>query len=626
MRYGLRNVRLWWTITRFRGGQPYAALRAEFNDAWYRRQYPDANSAKQGAFGHYVRHGAGRQYSPNEHFNEAWYINQYPDVKAAVENGGFLSGFDHYVRAGREEGRAPGPLRGATLTKDNSELLEANFDSEWYLKSYPEAARFCAEKNISPFHYYLTLGIRKRHSPNGSFDEEWYLAFYPDVAEAVELRIFRCGFEQFLLKGRYESRLPHHKRKDYLQWKYPGIAEPVAISRAKWLETKLTPPATQFVEKDTPRINFLLPTLDSEIMFGGYEAALEWIRRFLSLDLEVRLVICDDSKFDVGFGRYQLRKREGWSSFADAIDIVNVTLQKQPLDIRSSDRFVAYSGWTAIWASALAKRSGFDQFVFLIQEYEPIFHANDSFRAVLESAYRLPHIPIFNTRALLDYFRSKRLGMFHEDGESHAPISFSFEHALMETEKPNVDDLAARKARRLLFYARPEAHAARNLFELGLVALREAVQDNIFGDRWVFEGIGTLGDKTSVELRRGTVLSLFPKTDRETYRRMLREYDIGLSLMMAPHPSLLPYEMASAGLVVVTNRYEYRDDAFFSRISGNIIAADADPRSLVSALALAVSKCQDARARVAGSRINACCSWAESISDELIGQICDRLW
>ena len=44
-------------------------------------------------------------------FDEAWYLTTYPDVAAAVRDGRFASGYEHYVREGWREGRRPTPER-----------------------------------------------------------------------------------------------------------------------------------------------------------------------------------------------------------------------------------------------------------------------------------------------------------------------------------------------------------------------------------------------------------------------------------------------------------------------------------------------------------------------------------
>jgi hypothetical protein len=610
--------------------ETYSLLESEFDDRWYRNQYPEAAHLKsrREVFLYYIRRGARKGHSPNRAFNERWYLNTYPDVQVAVANAEFLCGYEHYVRYGREENRATGP-RGGQGDGDMHKLLdlvEAEFDAEWYLRTYPEASAHCRRTGMDAFRYYISYGVRNGHSPNSWFDEPWYVAFYADVADAIDEGFVRSGFEHFLLKGRREGRLPFYKAADYLNWKYPGITTPVGISNVDVLELKLCPPSTEFDPETARRVNFVLPTLDSELMFGGYEAALAWMWRFYQAGYEVRVLITDDAKFSENYARYQLRQRGSWSQLADAASFVNITQRYKRVPVRGGDRFIAYSAWCAHWASELAKRSDCPTIVFLIQEYEPVFHAHDSFRAVVEAAYRLPHIPLFNSRALAEYFRSHKLGAFGGRAGDGEPVWYSFEHALTAVEKPTPQALANRRGRKLIFYARPEAHAARNLFELGIVALREAVQRGIFDKQWVFSGIGALAREYTVSLGRGTQMLIAPKMAATEYGRILGDHDIGLSLMMAPHPSLVPFEMASAGLIVVTNNYDYRDKKFFASISANIISADADVESLVQALKTAVIRAMDWQGRVDGSQINWPTTWDQAVREDTFDELCKRLW
>ncbi len=45
-----------------------------------------------------------------EYFDEQWYLEHNPDVAQSVRDGGWQSGFDHYNKRGKCEGRAPGPV------------------------------------------------------------------------------------------------------------------------------------------------------------------------------------------------------------------------------------------------------------------------------------------------------------------------------------------------------------------------------------------------------------------------------------------------------------------------------------------------------------------------------------
>ena len=55
------------------------------------------------------------------------------------------------------------------------------------------------------------------------------------------------------------------------------------------------------------------------------------------------------------------------------------------------------------------------------------------------------------------------------------------------------------------------------------------------------------------------------KLTMQDYDRVLRTAQIGLSLMLSPHPSYPPLEMAAYGMVVVTNRYGTKDLSIYGR-------------------------------------------------------------
>ena len=59
-----------------------------------------------------------------------------------------------------------------------------------------------------------------------------------------------------------------------------------------------------------------------------------------------------------------------------------------------------------------------------------------------------------------------------------------------------------------------------------------------------------------LELGGGAALELLPRREQGGYADVLRDHDVGLALMYTPHPSLVPIEMASAGMLTVTNSFE----------------------------------------------------------------------
>ena len=104
------------------------------------------------------------------------------------------------------------------------------------------------------------------------------------------------------------------------------------------------------------------------------------------------------------------------------------------------------------------------------------------------------------------------------------------------------------------------------MFELGVLALGRALARGRVLDGWELRGIGTVraarGGWISAAARRSSCCRAPP---RPTTAQLLREHDVGLALMYTPHPSLVPIEMASAGMLAVTNTFENKTAARWRR-------------------------------------------------------------
>lgn len=71
-----------------------------FDADWYRRHYPDVESALAGgatALGHYVEVGAGEERHPNPEFRPDWYLERHPRVREAVAAGRLAGAFHDYL-------------------------------------------------------------------------------------------------------------------------------------------------------------------------------------------------------------------------------------------------------------------------------------------------------------------------------------------------------------------------------------------------------------------------------------------------------------------------------------------------------------------------------------------------
>ena len=114
---------------------------------------------------------------------------------------------------------------------------------------------------------------------------------------------------------------------------------------------------------------------------------------------------------------------------------------------------------------------------------------------------------------------------------------------------------------------------------------------------------------------------MLPRKTLTEYARTLTEHDVGLSLMYTPHPSLVPLEMAAAGMVTVTNTFANKCADRLQDISPNLVGVEATVPSLVAGLRRAVAASADCEARVEGAHVDWCTDWNEAFTPALMRTI-----
>jgi hypothetical protein len=157
------------------------------------------------------------------------------------------------------------------------------------------------------------------------------------------------------------------------------------------------------------------------------------------------------------------------------------------------------------------------------------------------------------------------------------------------------------------------------MFELGILALRRALAEGALSpDQWDFYGIGTVGEQFVIPLADGVKMVALPKMSLKDYADYLPDFDLGMSLMYTPHPSLVPLEMAAAGLITVTNSYANKTAEKLKAISTNFEVGDATIESLAGALQRAESRVYDLDSRAAGANINWPTSWEQAFAPDIL--------
>jgi hypothetical protein len=395
---------------------------------------------------------------------------------------------------------------------------------------------------------------------------------------------------------------------------------PVSAEGPRQIAEKIAP-LELAVSDDAPRrVNLLIPTIDLEHFFGGYIAKFNLAGRLAARGLRVRLVTVDP----VGpLPRAWRSTVESYSGLAGMFERVEVAYGRGSgrLEVSREDTFVATTWWTAHIAQAALEELGNEGFVYLIQEYEPFTFPMGSFAAVAEQSYRFPHFGLFSTELLRGYFRHRSIGAYAAGASEGDAASAAFQNAITAIQPPTEAELSGRPSRRLLFYARPEPHAARNMFELGVLALQRALEEGAFREGWELHGIGSLGGGRRIGLGAVGELELLPRSSQARYAEVLGAHDVGLALMYTPHPSLVPIEMASAGLIAVTNCFENKTAESLREISRNLIAGEPTIEGIAGALRAAEAAAEDFPRRAAGSAVSWSRDWAESFDDDLLGRL-----
>jgi hypothetical protein len=144
-------------------------------------------------------------------FDNTYYLQTNPDVALALANGKVASGFDHYQRFGKAEGRDPNAL----------------FDTQYYLETNTDVATAVAEKKITAAGHFIRFGQFEDRNPNPLFDTKFYVANNPDVSAAIRATPL-TAIEHYLKSGQFEDRQPSllFDPKFYLE-KYPLVGTAV---------------------------------------------------------------------------------------------------------------------------------------------------------------------------------------------------------------------------------------------------------------------------------------------------------------------------------------------------------------------------------------------------------------
>ena len=360
-------------------------------------------------------------------------------------------------------------------------------------------------------------------------------------------------------------------------------------------------------EAQQKRVWVLLPELNASVIFGGYIALFQFMAFLQGRGYRTGVLVLkapgDQAALMQSFAGNALVHGVLAAGPIEAIG-VSRTVRLSP-----GDMLVAYNWTTALVAARMARFLADSAYYYFAQEDERIFYSNDSYRFLAESVFLQDPRPrlICNSQKLLDHFRAE--GLVRDDA-----VVGVFEQGLPPAALPDRAELAGRTPRRLAFYGRPEDHAKRNLMSIALLALARAKRLGAFdAELWEFFMLGSPRMGESFDLD-GTTITCLPNQGYDAYRKTLTGFDLGISLMYAPHPSVPPFEMVRSGVVTVVNTTKGRPADWYRAISANFEPGEPTLDGLAQAIARAAARVNEVDARLAAASTYHPESWEQSFA------------
>jgi hypothetical protein len=313
----------------------------------------------------------------------------------------------------------------------------------------------------------------------------------------------------------------------------------------------------------------VLAFLDPKGFYGGI-ATLIIVSALLAKELDYDLRVVQTTGYSKTNDVTSFLKSKGIDFPASRFSTIDLSFRHPSnfgyLPMHPKDVFMVSAWWDAYVTSLLPLSQ---KFVYLIQDYEPIFYNNGDSKIFADQTYfSEKFIPLCNTELIYDFFSKNGYDYIRKNGQWFEPAPVPAIN--------NAPQKAIKAKKRLFLYGRPQVH--RNLFLIALNAIEEAFKSNeLDPNDWELFCAGQ-SDFPSIRLSTGQVIKNLGKMDINKYYKFASTIDVAVSPMLAPHPNYPTLELASLGAAVVSTKYENKQD--LSRYSPNILMAEANPQDM----------------------------------------------
>ena len=168
------------------------------------------------------------------------------------------------------------------------------------------------------------------------------------------------------------------------------------------------------------------------------------------------------------------RPTAGSTGMLDEVEVV-FGRESQGIEMSRGDALIATTWWTAHIANAALRSLDAERFLYLIQEYEPFTFPMGTLRgAGGRELHASPTPRCSRPSCCATTSAATRSASTRRRGGGRRRLGRRSTTRSPPSTRRAPPSWPAGRPRRLLFYARPEPHAARNMFEVGVLALSRA--------------------------------------------------------------------------------------------------------------------------------------------------------
>lgn len=337
-----------------------------------------------------------------------------------------------------------------------------------------------------------------------------------------------------------------------------------------------------------PSVVLFVPSLDGKAFYGGTATALIVAGRLAQLKKR-RLRIVQTLKTGHVKNISEFFKGEGIELEEDDVTVISVADRAYNIygyiSMHPDDIFMASAWWDAHLISQLPLKQ---KFIYLIQDFEPIFYNNSDQYVLAEETYKSDKfVALCNTKLMYDFMTDRAYEAFRKSDATW------FEPAVSRADSGLVIQKNKSEKRVLFVYGRPDVH--RNLLFSALRSIDFAFKSEFLkASEWevVMAGQDHVPD---IKLTSGVSITNLGKMSMEKYTKFSKSVDVAVSLMMAPHPNYPTLEFASIGTAVVTTKYGNKQN--LDNYSKNIIVSDIGIESIAGAINTAAHMSYDERVK-----------------------------